>query len=126
VSPAVFEVHGAKELRRTLKQAGEDLADLKDVNKRVGELVASAARPRVPVRSGALAASIRPAAAAAKVTIRAGSAKLPYAGPVHWGWPAHHITANPFLSDAATRTEETWVGFYFDELQAVVNKVEGA
>ena len=122
----VYEVRGAKELRRSLKQAGEDLADLKQVNKRVGDLVIGAARPRVPIRSGALAASLRPAAAAAKVTIRAGSARVPYAGPIHWGWPGHHISANPFLSDAATSTEETWVGYYFDELQAVVNKVEGA
>jgi hypothetical protein len=122
----VYAVHGAKELRRTMKQAGDDLKDLKDVNRRVGELVASAARTRAPVRSGALAASIRPAAAAAKVTIRAGSKKVPYAGPIHWGWSAHGITANPFLSDAATRTEETWVEYYFEELQAIVNKVEGA
>jgi hypothetical protein len=122
----VFEVRGAKELRRTLKQAGDDLKDLKDVNRRVGDLVAGAARPHAPVRSGALAGSIRPAAAAAKVTIRAGSAKLRYAGPIHWGWPAHHIRANPFLSDAATRTEDTWVGYYFDELQTIVNKVDGA
>jgi hypothetical protein len=122
----VYQVTGAKELRRTLKQAGADMGDLKAVNRRVGELVADAARPRVPVRSGRLVASIRPAAAAAKVTIRAGSARLPYAGPIHWGWPKHHITANPFLSDAAIRTEDTWVGYYFDELQAVVDGVKGA
>jgi hypothetical protein len=122
----VYEVTGAKELRRTLKQAGEDLGDLKDVNRRVGDLVISAARPHIPIRSGALAGSVRAASAAAKVTIRAGSARLPYAGPIHWGWPAHHIRPNPFLSDAATRTEDTWVGYYFDELQAVINKVEGA
>jgi hypothetical protein len=122
----VYQVTGAKELRRSLKQAGEDLGDLKDVNRRVGDLVIAAARPMVPVRSGQLAGSLRPAAAAAKVTVRAGSARLPYAGPVHWGWPAHHIRPNPFLSDAATRTEDTWVGYYFDELQAVVNKVDGA
>jgi hypothetical protein len=122
----LYEVHGAKELRRTLKQAGDDLKDLKDVNRRVGDLVAGAARPHAPVRSGALAASLRPSAAAAKVTIRAGSAKVPYAGAVHWGWPAHHITANPFLSEAATRTEDTWVGYYFEELQVILGKVEGA
>jgi hypothetical protein len=122
----VYEVHGAKELRKTLRQAGEDMSDLKAVNKRVGDLVIGAARPLVPVRSGALAASLRPAAAAAKVTVRAGSARLPYAGPVHWGFPARNIRANPFLSDAATRTEETWVGYYFDELQAVINRVDGA
>ena len=121
----LYVVDGAKELRKTLKQAGDDLKDLKEVNRRVGALIATAARTTAPVRTGALSASIRPAAAAAKVRIRAGSAKVPYAKPIHWGWPARHIRANPFLSDAATRTEETWVGYYFDELQAILNKVEG-
>jgi hypothetical protein len=80
----------------------------------------------VPVRSGRLLGSLRPAAAAAKVTVRAGGSTLRYAGPIHWGWPAHHITANPFLSDAATSSEETWVGFYFAELERVIDGVKGA
>jgi hypothetical protein len=126
VTGSIYQVDGARELRRTLKAAGDNLADLKAVNKRVGDLVVGAARPRVPVRSGRLVGSLRPAAAAAKVTIRAGSAGLRYAGPIHWGWPAHHIAANPFLSDAATTTEDTWVGYYFDELQRLVGDVKGA
>lgn len=122
----MFQVSGAAELRRTLKRAGDDLADLKAVNKRVGDVVATAARPRAPVRSGRLVGSLRPAAAAAKVTVRAGGSTLRYAGPIHWGWPAHHIQGQPFLVDAAKNTEGQWVDLYFAELQHIVNKVEGA
>jgi hypothetical protein len=122
----VFVVHGGAELRRTMKQAGDNLADLKAVNKRVGDVVADAARPRTPVKSGRLLASLRPAAATAKVTIRAGGSSLRYAGPLHWGWPAHHLVGRPFISDAATGTEATWVDLYFRELQDVVDGVKGA
>jgi hypothetical protein len=66
----------------------------------IGGLVAGAARPLAPIRSGKLAASIRPGAAATKATVRAGAAQLPYAGPIHYGWPARHIRPNPFLIDA--------------------------
>jgi len=126
MSSPVFVVHGAKQLRKTFKQAGQDLTDLKDVNQRTGDLVAGVARMRAPVRTGTLVASIRPAAAASRVRIRAGSAKVRWAQPIHWGWPARHIRPNPFITEAATSTESTWVGFYFAELQAIIDKVDGA
>ncbi|MGY4645887.1 hypothetical protein [Cellulomonas sp. URHB0016] len=126
MSSPVFVVHGGRELRRTFKEAGQDLSDLKAVNKRVGDVIADAARSRAPIRTGRLAASLRPAAAAAKVTVRAGGSSLRYAGPIHWGWPAHHIAANPFISEAATSTEPTWLELYFRELQDIVDGVKGA
>jgi hypothetical protein len=122
----VYEVTGAKQLRRTLLDAGAALSDLKDVNSKVGTVVATAGASRAPVRTGALAGSIRVANAAAKVTVRAGSRTLPYAGAVHWGWPARNIRPHPFLADAAQATEETWVGLYFAELERVVGEVKGA
>jgi hypothetical protein len=121
----VVEVRGAKELRKTLRKAGQDLGDLKDVNQAVGNMVVGTAQGMAPRRSGALAGSIRAARAATSVTIRAGSASIPYAGPIHWGWPAHNIEANPFLSNAATSTEATWVALYEDELNKIIDRVEG-
>lgn len=123
MSSGVYQVTGAAELRKTLHAAGADLADLTAVNKRVGDVVATAARPRVPVRSGRLVGSLHPTVTAGKVTV---SSSLRYAGPLHWGWPAHHVSANPFLSDAATSTEQAWVDLYFREVQDIVNQVEGA
>lgn len=125
-SAPVVEVRGAKELRKSLKRAGDDLGDLKDVHQAVGNLVVSTASGMAPRRSGALAGSIRAARAAAGVTIRAGSARIPYAGPIHWGWPARNIAANPFLSNAATSTETAWVALYEDELNKIIDRVEGA
>lgn len=120
----VIEARGAAELQRTLRKASDDLGNLSGVNQSAGSMVAAAARGRAPHRSGALAASIRASrVAAGSVTVVAG---VPYAGPIHWGWPARNIAARPFLSDAATSTESAWVALYEAELNRVIDRVEGA
>jgi hypothetical protein len=121
----VVEVRGAKELRKTLKAAGDDLGDLKDVNLAVGNMVAATASGMAPRLSGALAGSIRASRAAGGVTLKSGSARIPYAGVIHWGWPAHNIAAQPFLSDAATSTEPAWTAMYEAELDRIIEKVQG-
>lgn len=122
----VVEVIGAKELRKTMKAAGDNLADLKDVNQAVGNMVVNVARGMAPSRTGALAGSIRAARAAGGVTVRAGSGSIPYAGPIHWGWPARGIAANPFVMNAAMTTETEWVALYEAELEKIISKIEGA
>lgn len=123
-SPQV-QVIGEKELRRTLKKAGEDLGDLKDVHQRVGNFVAEIARGLAPKRSGAMAGTIRAARTASGVTIKAGGARVPYVNPIHWGWPKRNIEAQPFLSDAATSSETQWVAMYEEELDKIIERVEG-
>lgn len=119
------EVVGAKELRRTMKRAGEDLADLKAVHQAVGNLVVSVAQQLAPKRSGALAGSLRASKLASGVAIKVGSNGIPYANPIHWGWPKRNIKANPFLSDAATQSEEQWVALYEAELEKIISRIEG-
>ena len=121
----MVEVRGAKELRKSLKQAGDDLSDMKDANLAVGNIVVSAAQGLAPHRTGALAGSIRAARAAGSVAIRGGLRRVPYAGVIHWGWPARNIKAQPFLSDAATSTEAEWVALYEAELDKIIDRVEG-
>jgi hypothetical protein len=125
MSAPVVQVRGAKQLRKTMKKAGDDLGDLKDVHAAVGNMVVQTARGLAPTRSGALAGSIRAARAVGSVTIRAGSGSIPYAGPIHWGWPARNIAANPFLTDAATSTESAWVALYETELNKIIDRIEG-
>jgi len=124
-SQPTVQVVGAKELRKTMKAAGDDLGDLKAVHQAVGNMVVGVARGLAPVRTGALAGSIRTTKAAGGIALKAGSAGIPYAGPIHWGWPARGIKAQPFLSDAATSTEEAWIRFYEEEMDKILEKVEG-
>jgi hypothetical protein len=121
----VVQVTGAKELRKSLKQAGEDLGDLKALNQAIGNMVVGVARGMAPTRTGALAGSLRAANIVGGVTVRAGSAGVPYAGPIHWGWPAHNIKAQPFVVEAAQTTEAEWVAMYEAEVDRILDKVEG-
>jgi hypothetical protein len=121
----VVQVEGARELRKALKKAGEDLGDLKALNAAIGNVVVAAARGKAPTRTGALAGSLRSANIVGGVTVRAGSAGVPYAGPIHWGWPSRNIKAQPFVVEAAQTTEAEWVAMYEAEVDRILEKVEG-
>jgi hypothetical protein len=124
-SAPIVEVRGVKELRKTMKQAGEDLSDLKDVNQAAGNLVVGIAQGMAPSVSGALAGSIRASRAAGGVSIKAGSARVPYAGPIHWGCPARNIRESLFLTNAASQSEAEWVEMYYQGLEKIIDRVKG-
>lgn len=103
--PAVV-VEGGPQLRRALRRMGDGLDDLKDAHHDAGELVADEARAIVPVDEGALQGSIRANRRANGADVLAGSARVPYAGPIHFGWAAHGIEPDPFLYDALDRRRD--------------------
>lgn len=120
------ELKGAARLRRTLRQAGDDLEDMKDANTRAAKIVEEGAIGLVPVLTGDLARSIRSSGTKTAGVVRAGSKALPYAGVIHWGWPAHGITANPFAADAAKLTEPTWGRIYEEAVDKALARIKGA
>lgn len=119
----VLVVHGMRDVRRTLKALGDDLADLKDANAAVATLVAQAAAAQAPRRSGRLAASLRGNRAVATARVLGGSAEVPYAAPVHWGWPARGIEPNPFAVRAAEQTQPVWLAVYAHDVERVVARL---
>ena len=102
-----MRVDGLSKTMRALTAAGADTQDMKDLMHAIGMIVVTAARPKVPTRTGNLAASMRAGRGKTKAVARAGGAKVPYAGVIHYGWPKRGIAAQPFLQDAlqAKRTE---------------------
>lgn len=122
----VVEVDGMRTLRASLKRAGLSLQDLKDAHSQVAQLVVRAAAPRAPRRSGALAATGRGSGTQSAAVVRAGRASVPYAGPIHWGWPSRHIPAQPWLYEAAVASQDQWTGLYLRALQHIIDQVEGA
>lgn len=121
----LVEIDGARQLRRTLKAAGDDLDDLKQANQQAAEIAAGGARRRAPVLTGALVGDIRASGTKTAGVIRAGRKRLAYAGPIHWGWPARGITATPYLTEGAQQTESVWVPLYEHELDKALSKVKG-
>lgn len=122
----LVEVEGARRLRATLRRAGVDMGQLKEAHAGAARIVAAAAAASAPVRTGALAGTIRAAGTGTAGIVRAGYARTPYAGPIHWGWPARSITAAPFLVDAAADTETRWIAQYETAIAAIIRTVEGA
>jgi hypothetical protein len=120
-----MEVEGSKALRRQMRAAGKDMQDMKEANAAVGQIVVAASRPRAPVSTGNLAASIRANRAVGSATIKAGGARVPYAGPIHWGWPRRHIRAQPFLADGAKSSEPSWVATYEKAVDRILGKIKG-
>lgn len=83
-------VDGLRELRTFMRKFGDDLdkQGLKDIHGKVAEPVAATAKTLAPRRSGRLAGSIRTAKGSTKAaTVRAGGARVPYAGVHEFGWP---------------------------------------
>jgi hypothetical protein len=122
---AIAEVEGAARFRRTLKQAGIDLKNLRNVHKSVGAIVATAAARLAPRRTDRLAGNIRPGATQKAAIVRAGGARVPYAAPIHWGWPKRHIAANPFITQAAQQNQPRWLAVYEDYTTNALDHIEG-
>lgn len=122
---AQVRVDGLTPLRRQLRQLVGDVDDLKAANAAAAATVAAAAAARAPHRTGRLAASVRGNRAVSRATVLAGGARLPYAGPIHYGWPAHGIEAHPFITDAAQATESVWVAAYEQAVTRAVDRVGG-
>lgn len=120
-----IDVDGARQLRRDLRRMGDDLAELKDAHAAAAALVAAEAGRRAPKRTGRLAGSVRGNRALSRATVSAGRASIPYAGPIHWGWAARGIEANPFVADAATATEPAWVELYVAGIDRATDRIAG-
>ena len=98
------QVEGVAEVRRALRKMQDGTADLKAIHAEAAKDVADTAKTIVPRgASGKLGASIRSTGQAGQGVVRAGKAAVPYAGPIHFGWPKHHIAPRPFLYEAADR-----------------------
>ena len=122
---AIAEIEGAKELRRTLKAAGDDLADLKAAHAEAARTVATAAQAGAPMRTGRLSASIRGSGTKTGAVVRAGGARIPYAAVQEFGWPRHNIPGQPYLVPAARETEPEWRAAYEAAVAAILAKVRG-
>lgn len=120
------KVEGAREFRRAARKAGIDLKQMREVHRAAANIVVGKARGWAPKVSGSLAGTIRAGATQTAGIVRAGNnrkskAGVPYAPPIHWGWKARNIKANPFLSYAAQATEVQWLEIYHDKVEEILD-----
>lgn len=113
---------GLKEAIRDLERAGVELSDLKAAFKRIGQNVADDAKTNVNSQSGRLAASIRPSNTKNKAVVRAGSARVPYAGVIEYGG-YNNIGEQMNLNDAVEDNQQSSVDELEAELEAMVRRL---
>ena len=122
-----FRIEGLAKLQRELKQAGEDCQDLKTASTKAALIVLAEAKRTAPVRSGALKKSLRKSVTKTSAGVLGGKALVvPYAQPIHWGWPKRGIRPNPWISRAAVMTQPQWLPGYIAEIDKATAKVKGA
>ena len=110
---------------RNLERLGVAADDLKEAFGQIAAEVAHEAGGIVPVRTGALKATIRPARTKNKAVVRAGTgSRVPYAAPINYGWPAHGIAATGFLTTPANRDTAGKVRRIEDNLEALIRKYD--
>lgn len=93
-----MRVEGLGRTLRAMSKAGADAEEMRELMHAIGTIVVRGARP--PRKSGALATSIRAGRGKTKAVVRAGGARVPYAGVQHYGWPARNIAPSPFLTES--------------------------
>lgn len=117
------QIEGLRDLTRALDRLGDDAKnDLKKVHAGAAEDVERSARQGVPVRSGTLQRSLRSSGTKTRGVVRAGRARVPYAGPIHFGWRARNISPQPFLYDALDDRRDAVVRRYESEINRLIRK----
>lgn len=120
-------VVGQKRFVQTMRKAGADMKELKEVNQRAADIAKPEAVARAPRgKTGKLAGSIRVGATQKAGIIRAGRKTVPYAGPINYGWPARHIKPRTFVNDAVAGTEAQWAKEYEQFVKKTMNQIKGA
>ena len=85
-------VVGQKRFVATMRKAGADLKQLKEVNRQAAGVALPAVKALAPRgRTGRLAGSVRIGATQKAGIIRAGRKSVPYAGVINYGWPRRRI-----------------------------------
>ena len=115
-------VQGDDTFRRTLAAAADDLEHLDQSES--ARMVGQRAAARAPKRSGTLAASVQ-ARDLGNGTAVVGSSLI-YAPVIHYGWAAHHISPQPFLTEALADSVGLVEASSLRQTQKAMAKVRGA
>lgn len=102
-----------------------------------GRIVAQAAKPLAPARTGRLRSSIKNIRTKYGAAVRAGGPGLEYSKPVHWGWERvgaghrgkltvggprsyRNIPPNPFLAEALGYNRQKILDTYRDNMNRLI------
>ena len=120
-----LEIDGLRQVQKAMRSFSDDSRnDMKETHRRAGQIVVDGAARYVPVRSGALLASLKSAPTQRQGRVRVGSAAVPYAGPIHFGWPARNIKPNPFIYEVLDGRRQEVYALYSQRISELIFKYD--
>lgn len=119
-SSAGFSSRGLDDLGADLRATGAAIADTQDPDQDVASLVGPVARATTPRRTGRTAASVRFGVGPVGPTVEVGAR---HAIPLHWGAPANHQAAQPWVAQAFTAKEAAIVDIYTAHADRIIDRL---
>src|SRR5262245_10222552 len=117
-----IRVEGDETLRRTMATAGDQLEDMDQDDS--ARLVQQRAAARAPKLTGTLAGSLNARDLGdGKAAVESA---LIYAPVIHYGWAAHNITPQPFLTTALADSTQQVESASVREANRILSHVKGA
>jgi hypothetical protein len=124
MAEAGITITGVKEVTDTLKKLGRDIEENLELNKELSTTLSQKASAMAPKLTGALASSVVGNPSSERAQIVAGSAAVPYAGVIEYGWPARNIQPQPYLNKAVNDNLGYIIEKYEDSIKDIVKKYD--
>ena len=124
MAEANISIQGVKEVTDSLNKMARDLESNIELNKELSTTLSQKASALAPRLTGALASSVVGNPSAEKAQIMAGSAAVPYAGVIEYGWPDRNIDAQPYLNPAVKDNMGYIIEKYNDSIQKAIKQYD--
>lgn len=124
MAEANISIQGVKEVTDSLNKMARDLESNIELNKELSTTLSQKASALAPRLTGALASSVVGNPSAEKAQIMAGSAAVPYAGVIEYGWPQKNIEAQPYLNPAVNDNMGYIIEKYNDSIQKAIKQYD--
>lgn len=140
VKGAGVSVEGLSLTLKAMRELGADSKILSEPGYQASLILIRAATPLVPVKTGALLATIKPKRTVRGASVQAGSPSVPYANPIHWGWAVvgkntrskklkvgtyRGIKPQPFFSEALGYTRQEIFDNYENLMRQAIENLPG-
>lgn len=116
-----LKIEGLREVQAALRGVSDTAKnEMKATHLQAAKIIVPLAKQLAPVRTGRLAASLRASATRTSGRVRAGSNAVPYAGPIHFGWPARSIKPQPFVYEALDPRRDEVLEIYAKRMNQII------
>jgi hypothetical protein len=122
--PLSIQVTGLRRVRSNLRKIDTSLPkELRQANLAAAKLVAEDSERFAPERTGRLARSVGARASTTSASVKAGTGvRVPYAGPIHFGWKSRGIAAQEFIYKAIVVNKKKITKLYSKSLDDVIKR----